>query len=199
MRSGCDHCVFYNGCILLVVYANDIVFIGSNVSWTGGLNSFFGLNLDKSFGYFEVFFGNISSSVQEGNLSFSDKVCLQFTHNSGMLGAKLCDTPMDSNLKLTLEFGNIIAACSKYRRFVGKLNYLIVTQPDISFLVDVVSQFMSSLTTVHWEALVWILRYSKGAPRRGIWYKDHGCTRIEGFSDADWDGSPFDEKSTTSY
>lgn len=116
-----------------------------------------------------------------------------------MLGAKPCDTPMDSNLKLTTEGGDTLEEPERYRRLVEKLNYLTMTRPDISFVVGIVSQFMFSPKTVHWEALIRILRYLKGAPGRGIWYKDHGHARIEGFSDADWTGSPSDRKSTTGY
>ena len=41
-----------------------------------------------------------------------------------------------------------------YLRLVGKLNYLVITRPDISFVVSI-SQFMSSLR---------IIRYLKAIP-----------------------------------
>jgi len=41
----------------------------------------------------------------------------------------------------------------KYRRLVGKLNYLIVTLPDISFAVGVVSQFLNSPCVAHLNAV----------------------------------------------
>ena len=49
---------------------------------------------------------------------------------------------------------------------VGKLNYLTVTRPVISFPVSVVSQFMTSPCDSHWEAVVRILRYIKSAPTK---------------------------------
>jgi hypothetical protein len=86
-----------------------------------------------------------------------------------------------------------------YRRLVGKLNYLTVTRPDIAYPVSIVSQFMASPRTTHWAALEQILCYLKGAPGRGIWYRNHGHTHIECFSDADWAGSKIDRRSTTGY
>ena len=49
----------------------------------------------------------------------------------------------------------------RYRKLVGKLNYLIVTRLDISHSVDVVSQYMSSLMLDHWVVVEQILCYLK--------------------------------------
>ncbi len=55
-------------------------------------------------------------------------------------------------------------SCLKIQRDTGeKLNYLTVTRPDIAYAVSVVSQFMSSPTVAHWEALRQILCYLKDA------------------------------------
>ena len=73
----------------------------------------------------------------------------------------------------------------RYRRLVGKLNYLIVTRPDIAHSVSVVSQYMSSSTVDNWAVVEHILCYLKGAPGRGILYSNHGHNRVECFIDAD--------------
>ena len=73
----------------------------------------------------------------------------------------------------------------RYRRLVGKLNYLTVTRLDIAYSVSVLSQYMSSSTVSHWAAVEHILCYLKEAPERVILYKMHGYTIIECFSDAD--------------
>ncbi|GAV71585.1 hypothetical protein CFOL_v3_15075, partial [Cephalotus follicularis] len=86
-----------------------------------------------------------------------------------------------------------------YRRLVGKLNYLTVIRPDLVFPVSVVSQFLSSPRSSHWDDVIRILRYLKGSPGRGLLYCDHGHYWVEGFSDADWAESPYDRRSTTGY
>lgn len=58
---------------------------------------------------------------------------------------------------------------------------------------------MSSPRSSHWNVVTRIMRFLKSAPGRGLLYTDHGHMRVEGFSNADWAGSPFDRKSTTGY
>ena len=58
--------------------------------------------------------------------------------------------------------GELCKDPERYRRLVGKLNYLMVTRPDIAS-VSVVSQFMSSSTVDHWAIVEQILCYLKVA------------------------------------
>ncbi|KAL6342820.1 hypothetical protein AAG906_016839 [Vitis piasezkii] len=50
-----------------------------------------------------------------------------------MLGSEPVDTPMDPNVKLIPGQGEPLGDPGRYRRLVGKLNYLTITRPDISF------------------------------------------------------------------
>ena len=92
---------------------------------------------------------------------------------------------MVPNFQLTKD-GELFEDPERYRRLVGKLNYLTVTRSDIGYSVSVVSQYISSPIVDHWRAVEQILCYLKGAPGRGILYSNHGHTRIECFLDADW-------------
>ena len=103
---------------------------------------------------------------------------------TGKLGVKPCSSPMVPGVHLIRE-DETFEDPERYRRLVGKLNYLIVTRPDITHSVSVVSQYMSAPTVDHWAAVEQILCYLKGALRHGILYSNHGHNRIECFSDAD--------------
>ena len=69
----------------------------------------------------------------------------------------------------------------RYRRLIGKLNYLTITRLDVTFSVSFLSQFMGAPTVGQWEALEHVLRYLKRSPGRGILYKNYGHTDIECF------------------
>ena len=77
---------------------------------------------------------------------------LDLLFETGKLVAKPCHSPMAQSLQLTRE-GELFEDPERYRRLVGKLNYLIVTRPNISYSVSVVSQYMSSPTVDHWVAV----------------------------------------------
>ncbi|KAK2974296.1 hypothetical protein RJ640_016782 [Escallonia rubra] len=127
------------------------------------------------------------------------KYVLDLLVETGKAGTKPCNTPMNPSVHLTKDDGDRLDDPEKYRRLVGKLNYLIVTRPDIAYAVSTVRQFMSEPTVKHWAALEQILCYLKGAPGLGLLYSNHGHSYIECFSDADWAGSKLDRKSTTGY
>ena len=114
------------------------------------------------------------------------------------LGVKPSSSPMVPGVHLTRE-GETFEDPERYTRLVRKLNYLIVTRPNITHSVSVVSQYISAPTLDHWVAIEHILCYLKGASGRGILYSNHGHNRIECFTYADWVGSNKDKRSTSSY
>ena len=105
---------------------------------------------------------------------------------------------MAPNVQLTKE-GELFEDPERYKRMVGKLNYLTITRSDIACSVSVLSQYMSSPTINHWAIVKHILCYLKEALGRGILYKKHGHTRIEFFFDADWAGFKEYRRSTSEY
>ena len=56
-----------------------------------------------------------------------------------------------------LKNGELFEDPERYRRLVGKLNYLKVTRPYIAYLVSIMSQFMTSPIVKHWDAVQHIL------------------------------------------
>ena len=123
---------------------------------------------------------------------------LDLLFETGKLEAKPCSSPMAPGVHLTRE-GELFEDPERYRRLVGKRNYLTVTRPDIAYSVNVVSQNMSSPTVDNWAVVEYILCYLKGAPGQGILYSNHGHNRVECFTDADWAGLKEDRRSTSGY
>jgi len=49
---------------------------------------------------------------------------------------------VDTKVKLTANSSTIMPQPNKYRRLVGKLLYLTLTRPDVSYPVQLLSQFL---------------------------------------------------------
>ena len=124
---------------------------------------------------------------------------LDILEEIGLLGSKPVETPMNPNVKLYEDQGELLSNPERYHRLVGKLNYITITRPDISFAVSVLGQFMKDPRLPHWEAVIRIVRYLKAYPSRGLLYKANGHLRVEAYTDANCAGSPSDRKSTTGY
>ncbi|KAK2968669.1 hypothetical protein RJ640_004028 [Escallonia rubra] len=196
--------VFYRksnaGVILLVVYVDDIVITGDDCTGITSLKKFLQTKFHtKDLGQLKYFLGIEVTRSKKGIFLSQRKYVLDLLVETGKAGAKPCNTPMNPSVHLTKDDGDRLDDPEKYRRLVGKLNYLIVTRPDIAYAVSTVSQFMSEPTVKHWAALEQILCYLKGAPGLGLLYSNHGHSYIECFSDADWAGSKLDRNSTTGY
>ena len=70
------------------------------------------------------------------------KYALDKLEEIGMIDCKPIDTPMDPNFKPVPREEGASARPGRYRRLVGKLNYLTITWLDISFPIIIISQFL---------------------------------------------------------
>ena len=73
------------------------------------------------------------------------KYVLDLLSKTRSLGVKPCNSPMVPNVHFIGE-GKTFEDSERYRRLVGKLNYLTVTRPDIAYSISVVSQYMPAPT-----------------------------------------------------
>ena len=68
---------------------------------------------------------------------------------------------MEQQHKLSLDSGEICHDSGKYHRLVGRLLYLTITCPDISYVVHVLSKFLHAPRQPHLEAAYRVLNYLK--------------------------------------
>lgn len=92
------------------------------------------------------------------------KYILDLLADTRKLAVKPCSTHMFPNVHLMKDDEHPLKYQKRYRMSVEMINYLTRTRLDIAFSLCYVSQFVSSPTIKHWEALEHILCYLKGAP-----------------------------------
>ena len=66
---------------------------------------------------------------------------LDLLEKTRFLGCKPANTPMEANIDLWFDDSHTLDL-GRYRRMIGKLIYLTVTKPDITFVVGVLSRFI---------------------------------------------------------
>jgi Reverse transcriptase (RNA-dependent DNA polymerase) len=199
-----DHTLFlkrHNGKItVLIIYVDDMIITGDDVIEIAKLEEQLAQEFEmKNLGGLKYFLGIEVARSKEGIVLSQRKYILDLLAEVGLLDCKPVDTPVAQNIKLG-EFPNQVPVDKhRYQRLVGKLIYLSHTRPDIAYAVSLVSQFMHNPSKEHVEAVTRILRYLKGAPGRGLFFRKYGHLDISCFTDADWAGSITDRRSTSGY
>lgn len=111
---------------------------------------------------------------------------LQLLEDSGFLGCKPASTPMDANVKIAKDDGEPLLDVSQYRRLLGRLQYLIITRPDIAYAVNCLSQFVEQPRESHLKAAHRILQYLKGSIGQGVFFSSEANLAVKAYVDADW-------------
>nr|ABA93730.1 retrotransposon protein, putative, unclassified [Oryza sativa Japonica Group] len=198
-----DHTVFYKhrgtNITILAVYVDDIVITGDDVEEIRCLKERLGKAFEvKDLGPLRYFLGIEIARSSKGIVLSQRKYVLDLLTDTGMLGCRASTTPIDRNHQLCAQSGDPVNK-EAYQRLVGRLIYLCHTRPDISYVVSVVSRYMHDPRTGHLDVVHKILRYLKGTPGKGLWFRKNGHLNVEGYCDADWASSMDDRRSTSGY
>lgn len=139
------------------------------------------------------------------------KYTLELVSELGLGGAKTAGTPLECNQKLTsVEYDKTFNRDAgyedptlndpgEYQRLVGRLLYLTMTRPNISFGVQVLSQYMHAPKQSHMEAVLRIVRYLKASPGLGLLMPAEETKQLQAFCDSDWGSCMQTRRSVTWY
>ncbi|GKA84809.1 hypothetical protein Tco_0806463 [Tanacetum coccineum] len=160
--------------------------------------------LDKKFtikdlGLAKYFLGIELCCTSTGTHLNQRKYIVDFLYDIGLTAAKPATFPLPTELKLSLNKGTPLEDPSAYRKLVGRLLYLTMTRPDISYAVQHLSQFVSAPKDAHMQAAMHLLRYLKGTVSKGLFYPIQPHLQITGFTDADWASCLMTRRSLTGY
>ncbi|XP_057969587.1 uncharacterized mitochondrial protein AtMg00810-like [Malania oleifera] len=186
--------------IFLLVYVDDLVITASNSS---AINTLIAA-ISKAFPVRDLgnlsFFLGLEIDHTTARLFISQRKYINnLLTRSNMLQCKPMSSPMAASLKLSKFDSPDFDDPVLYKSLVGGLQYLNFTQPDISFAVNKLCQFMHSPKLTHWSALKSVLRYLKGTINHGLFFTSHSGLVLQAYSDADWGGCPDDHRSTSGF
>jgi hypothetical protein len=186
--------------VFLLIYVDDIIITASDSAAIPDLLQL--LNADfavKDLGDLHYFLGVEVLKLNSGLLLSQRRYIMDLLKKTNMHEAKPITSPMASLFVLSAFSRDPVDDPSLYRSTVGSLQYLSLTRPDLSFVVNRVCQFMHRPLKPHWQAVKRILRYLQYTLSHGILLHRSSSNVLQAYSDADWAGCPDDRHSTGAY
>ncbi|CAI9759851.1 unnamed protein product [Fraxinus pennsylvanica] len=182
----------------ILVYVDDIIIAGSNVKIINSLKDLLDAKFKiKDLGNLKYFLGIEVARSNKGIQICQRKYALDILSDSGTIGVTPAKIPFDQNAKLSKDEGEVFSDPASYRRLVGRLLYLTITRPDLSYSVHLLSRYMQAPRTTHMNAAHKIL--IKKAPGLGLFFSSTSDLQLKAYTDSDWGGCPDSRKSITSY
>ncbi|GJS85872.1 ribonuclease H-like domain-containing protein [Tanacetum coccineum] len=207
-QSGHDHSLYTKesggSFIALLVYVDDIVLTGNNINEINNVKKFLSSKFKiKDLGELKYFLGIEVLKTDKGGLCLSQrKYCLELLHDYGLLACKPVSTPLLENIILAhkeKEGDKFLKNVTNYQRLVGKLIYLTLTRPNISYFVHCLSQHMHAPLQSHMDLGLRVLRYLKGAPGSGIVFEKSEHMSLKVYANSDWAKCPVTRRSISGY
>lgn len=164
-----------------------MVLTGNDLSLLAKVKTFLSSHFKiKDLGPLKYFLGLELDRTEAGISLHQCKYTTDLLKDAGLVTCTASVVPMEQNHQLLApDSSATIDHVTLYRRLVGRLIYLTISRPDISYSVHVLSQFMASPKAHHLQAALKLLRYLKGTCGHGLLFSAQSSLRLCAYCDAD--------------
>ena len=186
--------------VVILVYVDDMVLTGTSRTQIDHIKA----ALDKAFtikdlGDIRYFLGIEVIRNSCGTLLSQRKYISDIIKDLNLATSKPVSSPLPKGLGLSTDQGEILEDPEVYRRLVGRLLYLNITRPDLSYATQHLSQFLSCPRKPHLQAAMYVVRYLKHTINMGLFYSASCDLNLTAYSDADWSSCLFSSRSLSAY
>ncbi|WRX26121.1 Reverse transcriptase [Theobroma cacao] len=194
-QSHVDHSLFTSchgkSLVAVLIYVDDVIITGTNLTRINFLKWYLDDKFHiKDLGKLIYFLGIEVARSPTGIALCQRKYVLDILVESGMMGSKPVAFPMEQHHQLIAGSGKPCEDPGQYWHLVGRLLYLTITRPDISYAVHILSQFMHDPRQPHLKAAYRVLYYLENAPGQSIFLPSDNSLTLRAYCDADWARCP---------
>jgi len=151
-----------HGIVVIVIYVDDLIIAGDSDEDIFNLKKFLKQKFEmKDLGELRYFLGIEVIQSPKRIWLLQRQYALNKLDEYGMTGCKPISIPLEQNVKLSADEGDLVEDTTMYRRIMGSLIYMTITRPNLSYAVGVVSHFMQTPRKPHLDVMRCILRYIK--------------------------------------
>ncbi|XP_019241462.1 PREDICTED: uncharacterized protein LOC109221428 [Nicotiana attenuata] len=199
-----DYSLFYrkqnSSVVFVAVYVDDVLLTGTDSKEIDQLKVFLHDKFKiKDLGQLHYFLGLEILYKSDGIVVSQRKFVLDLLKDYECLHCPPLTSPLDPTIKLKAKQGTPLSDPTFYRKLIGKLNFLTNTRLDIAYGVQHLSQFMQDPREPHLKAAYRMLRYLKGDPTLGLYFRNEGDLSLTAYCDSDWAACPDSRRSVSGY
>jgi len=188
------------GIIVIVIYVDDLIITGDNDADIFDLKKLLKQKFEmKDSRKLRYFLGIEVIQSLKGIWLLQRQCALNKLLEYGMTGCKLISIPLEQNVKLAADEGDLVEDTTMYRCIVGSLIYMTITRSNLNYAVGVVSQFMQTPRKPHLDVVMHILRYIKHTLYYGIFDEANSQLQVHGYTDANWASNVSNRRSTSGF
>ena len=198
-----DKCIFtkrwtkekdgFDDVAIIGIYVDDIIIGGSKKSINAVKNLLFAEFKGKALGKISYMLGiimdwkNNDKNLYLHQRKFVLEILKKFRMDND--NVKIASIPIQPNMNLygpRLEDESPLPKHLPYRSAIGALFYVLITRPDISFAMSLLSQHCENPTMRHWNGVLQVMRYLKGTLDLGLKFENERGNNLSAFSDASY-------------
>lgn len=137
-----------------LIYIDDVILAGNNLDSITEVKRYLDQTFSiKDIGILKYFLGIEVARSAKGIVLSQRKYTLDILHETKMENSRPSKFPMEQNCNLRVKEDDPDTDASRYRRLLGRLLYLTITRPDITYAVNILCQFMNTPKQIHMEAV----------------------------------------------
>lgn len=182
------------------MYVDVLIIAGNDSRVVSRLKQYLGQCFHmKDIGVLKYCLGIEVSHGNEGIFLCQRKNALDIVAETGLSWGKRASVPIEQNYRIAMSTEPFMDNPNSYRILVGRLIYLTITRPELSYCVHVLAQFMQNPRTYQWEVALRVVRYLKGNPGQGVFLRSDSNLRLTAYCNSNLASCPLTRRSLTGH